>query len=266
MRALRTELYIFYTALSYLTRIPVPDFPFRDEYLSAAARYSPLVGCIVGTVGAGVYAGAAFLWPPEVAAALALAATIYTTGAFHEDGFADFCDGFGGGWTKERVLEIMKDSRTGAYGVVGAALMLLVRWTGLVALARYHVAVFDVEVSLTIFSLVIGHSVCRFVSAAFIYTHEYVRENDDARAKPIAKSMTGLSFTLAALTACGALSLLPAPYYLTAFPLLLFHAWFGRLLVRRIGGYTGDCLGAAQQIAEALFYLSTAAVAAHIVT
>ncbi len=262
--SLQRELHVLYTAVSFLTRIPVPEFPFRDEYLSAAARYSPLVGALVGTIGAGVYAAATLLWPPEIAVALCLATTVYVTGAFHEDGFADFCDGFGGGWTKERILEIMKDSRTGAYGVVGAALMLLVRWAGLVTLAQHHVVVLDRNVSLAICALVGGHSISRFFSATYIYTHEYVRENEDSRAKPMAKSMTGLSFLFAAVTTSPALLLLPLPYYFAAVPLLIFYVWFGRLLVRRIGGYTGDCLGAAQQISEALFYLSLAAVARHI--
>ncbi len=106
------QLRLFFIALQFFTRLPIPRWVgFQPEWLQHASRYFPLVGCVVAAVAAGVYALAALVLPAPLAAVLSTAASIYVTGAFHEDGFADTCDGLGGGMTRERVLEIMKDSR-----------------------------------------------------------------------------------------------------------------------------------------------------------
>src|ERR1700741_3659104 len=119
------QLRLFFTALQFFTRLPVPRWVgFEAHWLNHASRYFPLVGLVVGPIAAAVYGAAAWLFPGPVAGMLSTAACIYATGAFHEDGFADMCDGFGGGMTAERVLEIMKDSRIGAYGAIGTICLL----------------------------------------------------------------------------------------------------------------------------------------------
>jgi len=111
------QLRLFFVALQFFTRMPVPRWVgFDPQWLSQASRYFPAVGLVVGAFAALAYALASALWPPIVAVLLSTSTTIWLTGAFHEDGFADTCDGLGGGMTRERVLEIMKDSRIGAYG------------------------------------------------------------------------------------------------------------------------------------------------------
>ncbi len=121
---MRTQLRHFFTAMLFYTRIPCPawawqgagmeDGPGRAAgELDKATIYFPVMGWIVAGIGAAVYAGALMLFTPELAIILSMIAQILATGAFHEDGFADVCDGFGGGWTKERILAIMKDSRDG---------------------------------------------------------------------------------------------------------------------------------------------------------
>ncbi|RZJ83520.1 MAG: adenosylcobinamide-GDP ribazoletransferase, partial [Massilia sp.] len=129
------QLRLFFIAVQFFTRLPIPRWVgFEQEWLHHASRYFPLVGIVVGAIAAGVYAAAALIVPAPVAAVLSTAATIYATGAFHEDGFADSCDGLGGGMTRERVLAIMKDSRVGAYGAIGVVCMLGAKCTALAML------------------------------------------------------------------------------------------------------------------------------------
>ena len=123
---LKRELEYFFGAIRFFTRLPVPGWVGHSaEALNHSARYFPAVGLFVGGIGVLVYLGAALLWPKSVAVLLSMAATIYATGAFHEDGLSDTVDGLGGGWEKLRILEIMKDSRVGSYGVVAMVLALL---------------------------------------------------------------------------------------------------------------------------------------------
>lgn len=118
-------------AFRFLTRLPVPGPETRTEDLSGAVGWFPVVGAFVGLATAGVFVLALRLWTAPVAAALAVAFGLLLTGGFHEDGFTDAADGLGGGWTKERVLEIMKDSRIGAYGAMALWCTLALRWTAL---------------------------------------------------------------------------------------------------------------------------------------
>ncbi|MDP2107868.1 MAG: adenosylcobinamide-GDP ribazoletransferase, partial [Rhodocyclaceae bacterium] len=123
---MRRELEYFFAALRFFTRLPAPGWVGHSaEQLNHAARYFPLVGVIVGAIGAGVTLAALQLWPAQIAVLLGMTATLLATGAFHEDGLADSIDGCGGGWTKEQVLAIMKDSRIGSYGAIGIGMALL---------------------------------------------------------------------------------------------------------------------------------------------
>ncbi|MDP2874707.1 MAG: adenosylcobinamide-GDP ribazoletransferase, partial [Holophaga sp.] len=105
-------------AIRFLTRIPVPGPDTHVEDISRAVGWFPLVGAGVGAATAGIFIAGLKLWPAPAAALLAVAAGLMLTGGFHEDGATDATDGLGGGWTRERVLEIMKDSRIGAYGAM----------------------------------------------------------------------------------------------------------------------------------------------------
>ena len=139
---LRRELEYFFGAVRFFTRLPVPAWVGHSaEALNRSARYFCAVGLLVGGLGAAVFLGAAYFWPQPVAVLLSMAATIYATGAFHEDGLADMVDGLGGGWDKARILEIMKDSRVGSYGVIVIVLALLGKFALLVSLPAGEVAV-----------------------------------------------------------------------------------------------------------------------------
>ena len=124
---MRHELRLFLIALQFLTRVPVPAWVgWRDDWMNQSARHFPLVGACVGAFAVLVFWGAAHLWSALVAVLLSMVATVWLTGAFHEDGLADTCDGLGGAVSKQRVLEIMKDSRLGTYGTLGLLAVLAV--------------------------------------------------------------------------------------------------------------------------------------------
>jgi adenosylcobinamide-GDP ribazoletransferase len=249
---MKKQIEIFFTALMFYTRIPCPKWVTHDpDYLNKATRYFPLMGWIVGGLTAVVLYAADYLFNTPLAIILSMIAGIFITGAFHEDGFADVCDGFGGGWTKEKILDIMKDSRTGAYGVIGASLILLLKYTSLVSINVHELGIV----------LIAAHSFSRLCAVMIVATSSYVRENDDAKAKPLAKTITVAEIIPAVLFGAAPLLLffdikillvLFLPLLGTVYLRWYFHKW--------IGGYTGDCLGAAQQVTEILFYLSIIAV------
>lgn len=254
---MQKEIRIFFTALMFYTRIPCPSWVDHDpDYIDQCTRYFPLIGWIVGGISGGLLIGAMQVLPVTVAVILSMVASVWITGAFHEDGFADVCDGFGGGWTREQILEIMKDSRVGAYALIGTSLLLLLKFATLTAIGN---ALYT-EWLLLLFVVIAAHSVSRFWASRFILTHEYVREDAGSKVKPVAKGMGAGSAVLALL-----FGVLPLVVFLMEGEILpvlaafagagLIKWWLGRFYVRWIGGYTGDCLGATQQLTEITFLL-----------
>lgn len=249
------QLRLFFIALQFFTRLPIPRWVgFEQAWLNHASRYFPLVGLVVGVIGAAVYALAAQWLPAAVAAVLSTAATIYITGAFHEDGFADTCDGLGGGMTRERALEIMKDSRVGAYGAIGIVCMLGAKLAALASLPPAS----------AIGALLLAHPLSRLAATSLIWRMEYARA--EGKAKPLAVRMSALEFGIAVLTvvlpagvllAVGLLDL--AAVAAAVLAALLATRWLGRKFMRRLQGYTGDCLGAVQQLAEVAIYIAVLA-------
>jgi len=254
------QVRLFFIALQFFTRLPIPRWVgFESAWLHHASRYFPLVGMVVGAIVSALYVGMVQLWPQPVAVLLSTIAGIYLTGAFHEDGFADVCDGFGGGMTAERVLAIMKDSRIGAYGAIGIGLLLALKCTTLSLLPMQTVVA----------ALLIAHPLSRLASSALIWSLDYARE--EGKAKPLAQHMSTAELSIATATGIvpaivlvliGSIAWVVVAAGVVA--VALASAWLARLFVKRIGGYTGDCLGAVQQIAEAIFYLCILA-GAHIV-
>ena len=169
---MKSEIKIFFTALMFYTRIPCPSWvDFSQESLNNATKYFPLIGWIVGACTALILSLSSLILPISVSVVLALITGVLITGAFHEDGFADTCDGFGGGWTKEKILEIMKDSRSGAYGVIGSVLLLLLKYSTLAALARD-------DIWFCISTIILAHTLSRFSAVFITFTEEYVREDE----------------------------------------------------------------------------------------
>jgi len=244
---LKRELEYFFGAIRFFTRLPVPAWVGHSaEALNHSARYFSAVGLLVGGLGALVYLAAAQLWPQPVAVLLSMAATIYVTGAFHEDGLSDTVDGLGGGWEKLRILEIMKDSRVGSYGVVAMVLALLGKFTLLNAL----------DAALIPYALLAGHALSRFCATLLLATMDYVREDLLAKAKPLATRLSPGAMLVALSFVVAALAFLPLEKVAAGCALaVLATLWLAAKFKRWLGGYTGDCLGATQQLSEIAFYL-----------
>jgi adenosylcobinamide-GDP ribazoletransferase len=248
---MKRQVHIFLNALMFYSRIPVPSWmTHNEEMLNKASIYFPVIGWIVGGIASLTFYGFNWLFPTEIALILSMICGILTTGAFHEDGFADVCDGFGGGWTKMKILDIMKDSRLGTYGAAGLGLILTLKFLSLKQL----------EPTLIPWVLMIAHPLSRFVALSFVYTHEYVRENEDSKAKPLAKKLSAselfIAFCFAVVPLLGYLFWFKSLEVLLVFlPLVLVKAYLARYFTKWIGGYTGDCLGATQQVSEVIIYL-----------
>ena len=256
---MQKEIRIFFTALMFFTRIPCPSWvDHSEEYLNKSSRYFPLMGWIVGGIAALVILTANFIVPTSIVVLLSMIASILTTGAFHEDGFADMCDGFGGGWTKERILEIMQDSRLGTFGACGLALILALKYICLIEIIQH-------SSSLTAaIALVAAHSASRLTAVSFLKTHSYARLDGDSKAKPLATELQTtdaiVAFVFGILPSVGLTAFLGWNVLFRILPLVATKWYLGRFFVRWIGGYTGDCLGATQQVAEVLFYATFVAI------
>ena len=249
---IQKEIRYFFTALMFFTRIPCPpSTDHSEEYLNKSRKYFPLIGWIVGGIAALVFWVSSLVFPVSISIVLSMVVSVLTTGAFHEDGFTDVCDAFGGGWGKAQILTIMKDSRIGAYGVIGMALLLLLKFLALSEMAAYGR-------ELVVVGLICAHAVSRFVASTFVHTHDYVQDLDVSKSKPIASSRLSLAEMAYSLV----FALLPFllfqnPLALLALPLTyVSKMYLGYYFKKHIGGYTGDCLGTTQQVSEVVFYLS----------
>jgi adenosylcobinamide-GDP ribazoletransferase len=248
----------FMLALGFFTRIPVPSFAdFQESDLNHSAKYFPLIGIIVGLVGAGIFALCAQFLPQNIAVLISMASTIYLTGAFHEDGLADSADGLGGGWQREQILTIMQDSRLGTYGAVALFLMLFTKFQLLNSLNSFLVP----------FALAAGHALSRLAAVYVMATLSYTKPA--GKAKPLATAIDFKDLMFA--TVFGLLPFLLVVGLLlvnnhsleisvkfvlmTLLSVLLSWLWWRQKIHKWLGGYTGDTLGAMQQITELTFYL-----------
>ena len=243
---------LFFTALQFYTRLPIPAWVGYDvEWVAASIRYFPSIGLLVGAASAAVYCATAMYLPGALAVVLSTAASIYLTGALHEDGFADVCDGFGGGYTPERIMTIMSDSRIGAFGAIGIGLMLAIKCMALASMPATWVPI----------ALIAGHALSRLAPTALVWRLTYVKPQ--GKAKLASRPMSGMVFVAAAVAPLAALAyaatqeLLPRSGLLASLLAVVgVTLWLARMFYRRLGGYTGDCLGAVQQVAEVTFYLT----------
>lgn len=245
------EWQIFLLAVSIFTRIPISALvPYSEERKNESYKYGGLVGLLIGVLVALVYNFGLLIWPIEIVIVLSMAFGVYATGAFHEDGFADTCDGFGGGFTPERKLEIMKDSRVGAYALLGTVLILLLKYTALISIEQISSA------------LIVSHVLSRSLAISFIYTHGYVRQTEQSKLQ-VAKSPSSQNDFLTLIVVAGLVLLIVPTFKLACIlvvTLFLARLWFSRWMIKQVGGYTGDALGAVQQISEVICYLAFVAL------
>lgn len=245
---IKTNLGLFWLAISFYTRLPCPSHLDYSQ-LPQAARYLPIIGWLVGGISAAGFYLAALLWTPTIALLIALGVGIFVTGAFHEDGLADVCDGFGGGWQKAQILEIMKDSRVGTYGALSLLFMMLLKINALISLPISSVPMI----------LLAGHSVSRFPPLWLMSRYSYARDID-SKMKQAMYQPTGFELIFAATCSTLPFLFLPGICYWSILPVIAATLFLGSYFYRHIGGYTGDCLGATQQVTETVFYLSVSAL------
>lgn len=244
---IRHEWHAFLNGLRFFTRLRVPDrIPHSELLLASATAYLPGIGLVVGAVSALAFGLAQFVLPQSVSVVLAMAASLLITGAFHEDGLSDTADGLGGGWDKARILAIMKDSRVGSYGVTALTMVLLLKF---VCLSNANAAWVPVL-------LISGHAFSRYCAVLIMAGMAYVRPDASSKSKPLTDSVAGNRLIVATVFGLIPLFLLPFPAMLLGLVAgLVITIWLGRKFQTWLGGYTGDCLGAVQQLSEVAFYL-----------
>jgi len=252
-------------ALSFFTRVPV-NLPHvvKPEMLHQASRYFALIGLFIGVITALILVVLASFLPVSIALLISMACSLLLTGAFHEDGWADVWDGFGGGWTVEQKLNIMKDSRLGTYGAAALFFILMLKYQSLQLLSLNQSPLFlwldaseHHHYLVAALALVLAHTLSRAVGTSLIFSMLYVSDDTKSKVKPLAQHLSLNSLCVLLITGAVVLfALLPTLHCLVMIvslwgirQLLIF--WFNR----QLGGFTGDCLGAAQQILEVAVYI-----------
>ena len=245
---MKNELKYLQLALLFFTRLPlhsVSDYQAIDQ--SRAVKYFPLVGLIIGVLVALVFWLLAQFLPKEIAILLSMLAGLLLTGGFHEDGLADAVDGLGGGWHAEQVLRIMQDSRLGSYGALALVISLML---------KYQTLAFT-PIAFLPWTIIAGHTVSRFAALWLMTRLSYLRAQGKGR--DIVSTLSHSERRIALL-----FCLLPLLFNIKAalvglVPVILVWFYFTAILKKRLAGYTGDCLGAMQQITEISFYIGVLA-------
>lgn len=246
------QLHLFLCAVQFLTRIPVPPLKdFEASWITRSAKYFPLVGQIVGVLSGAALLAADQFWIWPIPALLAVTAGVLITGAFHEDGLADTADGLGGGRDIAQRLTIMKDSRIGTYGALALMIALAIKVSALSPLPAETAALL----------LIAAHGLGRTAAVIAMTAMSYAGDPDSAKSKPVPDGVTGPECLLAIAFGLWPLLLIAPPVILPAFiaggVLALLMALTARRLIK---GYTGDVLGAIEQMFEIGFLLGAAAV------
>jgi adenosylcobinamide-GDP ribazoletransferase len=231
-------------ALTFFTRIPVRrGLDFSQDKLNRSSRYFSLVGWLVGAVCATSYYLANYFFSVDISIILSMLVGVFLTGSFHEDGLADTCDGFGGGWKKEDKLKIMKDSRLGTYGAVGLWFVLTLKYTALL------------HVESVVLALLLAHPFSRSLSSGLIYFLPYVVDDERSKIKPLAQKQQFSDWVICLLIGTVGLVIVPQLFVSVLICTLLLLLFLKYFFKKQIGGFTGDTLGATQQLSEIMIYL-----------
>ena len=235
-------------AFIFFTRLPfwkIKEIP--KEYFKHVVSYWSFTGWLTGGIMALIFWGASTILPHGTAVIIALASRLLVTGALHEDGLADFFDGFGGGTDRESTLRIMKDSHIGSYGVLGLIIYYLLAYNLLIVL----------PLSVIPFVLLCGDTWSKFVSSNIINYLPYARKEEESKSKMVYTRMNFREVVMSVIGGILPLILLPPSYWpVCIFPILVFF-FICRMMKRRLNGYTGDCCGALFLLSEMSFWLGS---------
>lgn len=256
-KALKQQIILLFYAISYFTRLPIPaSITFDNEQFHKANAYLPIIGIGTALIMMAIFTLCQYLFSIPVSLIIMLIGSLLLTGALHEDGFADCCDGFGGGYSVTQRLKIMKDSQIGTYAGIGLIILFLLKLTLLIELTQIsHVSLF--------ISLLIAHSLSRYSALCIMQALPYVRLGKDSKVKTLATKLPRGYFIFASFCAVPSLLLL-APNHLFIVVGFTLIATFilAKFFIRNLQGYTGDCLGFAQQCIELIVLLSLTVVLA----
>jgi len=241
MKRTRQELNLFFNALTFFTRLPAPSWVEFDEHsMQQATRYLTWIGLLLGGILALALISLQQLLPDSIAVILTLVLAMLLTGALHEDGLADCADGFGGGWNKEQILKIMKDSAIGSYGALALGSVIALKWAGLSATADPVIA------------LLLAHTLSRLLTYSHLYTDNYARSDDSSKSAQVVNRISRHELLFASIPVLLLIPFVPITCWLILIPLIALRLWLGSVYRRKLGGYTGDCLGASQQLSETM--------------
>ncbi|PXZ44807.1 adenosylcobinamide-GDP ribazoletransferase [Sanguibacteroides justesenii] len=243
-------------AMMMFTRLPLWHWVSVDKrYFEEAIRYWPVIGFLTGFVTAGTFWLASFVLPVGIACVLAIIARVLLTGALHEDGLADFFDGFGGGTTKEKILAIMKDSHIGCYGTIGLLLYFLLYYSLLFAIGGS-----GVETSVLFAIILSADCFSKFCAAGMINTLSYVRKVEESKVHLLYNKVKLFLFAGVGFLVLIPFLFLDAYLWCAVFPALMMACGLRFFLKLKIGGYTGDCCGASVLLIEQVFYITIVAL------
>jgi adenosylcobinamide-GDP ribazoletransferase len=233
------------TAFQFLTRLPLARLTYKPDALLRAMKFFPLVGLAVGAGDAAIYRLLSSHLPAAMVALLIVLFSTLVTGGLHEDGLADSADAFGGGWSREQTLEIMKDSRIGSFG----ALAIVFSVTGRIVLLTYLPLASFVQYVIS------ADVLCRWTMLPLGLALPAARENGSQGAR-IAGRISGVSLAVGTLFSFGVVGYLLRQSMIVPVTAASIVTLLSGLYCRhRIGGITGDCFGATSQLTLAAVYL-----------
>ncbi|WP_193755549.1 adenosylcobinamide-GDP ribazoletransferase [Psychromonas sp. psych-6C06] len=254
IQKIQDQCTLFLYALSYFTRVPTPaSLEFDKQQFHKANAYLPIIGLLISIVMAIVFYLCQLLFSEPISVLMMMSAALLITGALHEDGFADCCDGFGGGYNATQRLKIMKDSAIGSYAGIGLVVLFLFKFIllgDIAGVSSYHLFM----------SLLISSTLSRYSALCIMQYSDYVRLQETGKVQSLANKLTTHYFMFASI--CALLPLFLISLYvavLVLFVALIITLLLRALFIKNLKGYTGDCLGFTQQLAEIsiLLLLST---------
>ena len=242
MRRLAEELLV---AFQFLTQLPISRIAYHPDSLSRSAKFFPVVGLVIGLGASLLQHLLAPYLNRTLVAFLVLTFLVLITGGLHEDALADAADAFGGGWNREQVLMILRDSRIGSFGALALVLSVLARFLLLSILPMHRFTALVVS----------AHVLCRWTTLPLSYFLRPARESNDGQGARIARKTSPASLLIGSLLSFAVvLYLMRREFWIPVLVALGITGLSGLYYFRRIGGVTGDCFGATNQLAEIAVY------------
>ena len=232
-------------AFQFLTRLPISRIAYHPDSLSRSAKFFPVVGLVIGVCASVLQHILAPHLNRMLVALLILTFLVLITGGLHEDALGDTADAFGGGWNREQVLTILRDSRIGSFGALALVLSVLARFLLLSILPVNRFTALVVS----------AHVLCRWTTLPLSYFLRPARESDDGQGARIARKISPASLLTGSLLSLAiVIYLMRREFWIPVVVALGMTASSGLYYFRRIGGVTGDCFGATNQLTEIAVY------------